>query len=90
MAAFWTWCVRNPALLLAAAGLLASLAGVADWPLGSMAVLVGATVADVAHRRARRARRRARLAAIAIETDQAVREMRERFRQQRRSRRDAA
>ncbi len=76
--------------MLAVAGLLASLGGVAEWSLGLMAAMVGAIVADSAQHLARRSRLRARRAAMARETDRAAREIRERYRERHGTRRDAA
>jgi hypothetical protein len=90
MALFWTWCVRNPALALAAVGLLAGLFGVTGWPVALMAMATGAVVADSAQHLARSARRRSRRAKEASEAERAVREIRERYRERHGTHRNAA
>ena len=90
MALFWTWGVRNPALLLATTALLAGLGGVTEWPLAVAAATVGALVGDSAHHLARKARRRTRRAQQLLETERAIREIREHFREQHPAHRDAA
>ena len=90
MAAFWTWGVRNPALVLAVAGLLSGSFGVADWAPALMAMVTGAVVADSAQHAAHKARTRARRARQTLETERAIREIRERYREQHAGRHDAA
>ncbi len=67
MAMFWTWAVRNPAVLLCALAIVSGAAGVADWSIALPVALVFGLMADAAHHLAHRARdRKAReLAALA-------------------------
>jgi len=90
MTAFWTWGVRNPALVFAVAGLLAGLAGVAEWAPALVTVVAGSVVADSAHHLARRSRQRARRAEQTLKAGRAIREIRERYREEHAAHRDAA
>lgn len=58
MAAFWIWCVRNPACLLLAVVIAAGVSGVADWSVAMPAAFVLTVVADSADHLARHARAR--------------------------------
>ncbi len=90
MARFWAWGVRNPALLLMAAGLLAGFSGVFESPLALAATAIGAVLASTAQHHVRRARRRALRAQQASETERAVQEIRRRYRDRHGSHRNAA
>ncbi|GAB4331641.1 MAG: hypothetical protein Kow0010_17170 [Dehalococcoidia bacterium] len=58
MTTFWHWCVRNPALLIAAVSLAAAAASVIEWPLGLAGIALFGVIAKLANHLGRLARRR--------------------------------
>ena len=70
MVIFWVWGVRNPCLALGALATAAGMAGVADWSISLMTLLLLGMFAEAAnhlgrHAKARRDRHRAVMTALA-------------------------